>query len=147
MISSFVNVLSNFRFFLEEQQQKNKIPFQKVVTMKKALLWWNDQQNTPMLSGDEQHKSHWHDQTILTISIHNWPWKVQPDAFLLLFLFAKWGLLAIFVGKRWPALMDLGSKDSFPTKKPGTNGKNQRNLNFLSQDANVVLCGSEPWCT
>ena len=35
-ISSFV-MLSNFRFFLEEQQQKNKIPFQKVVTMKKAL--------------------------------------------------------------------------------------------------------------
>ena len=38
VISLFVNMLSNFRFFLEEQQQKNKIPFQNFVTMKKVLL-------------------------------------------------------------------------------------------------------------
>ena len=70
-ISSFVNALSNFRFFLEEQQQKNKIPFQKVVVMKKALLWLNNKQNTPMLSGDELDKKFWCRFTFLAISVHN----------------------------------------------------------------------------
>ena len=44
-----------------------------------------------------------------------------------------------FVEKRWPAWMDLGSKDSFPTKKPGADGKNQMKMNFLSQDANAKI--------
>ena len=70
VISLFVNMLSNFWFFLEEQQQKNKIPFQKVVTMKKALLWWNDKQVTPMLSGDELDKTFWCRFTTLAISIY-----------------------------------------------------------------------------
>ena len=70
VISLFVNTLSNFRFFLEEQQQKNKIPFQKVVTMKKALPWLCGRQNTPMLLGNELHKTCWCHTTTLIISVH-----------------------------------------------------------------------------